>query len=223
MPETVGVRRQDGQRLEPTPFEFRAIVRRYRTLLNNQRFVCACMALGLMSLPLIAWIGLSPLLLIHGQGLSPFEYALWQIPVFAAIIVGNLLLNHLVKSTPLHRLIQLALWPFCAGLVALVMTSQFQLPVFVLVSGLALYCIGLGLSNAALYRVALFTSDDSKGLVSALLGMISMAVMGGGASLLAALGAGASLQLFALEVGLAGLLALLPLRRLLASHSRIYS
>lgn len=223
MPETIGVLRKDGRRLEPAPFEFRAIVLRYRTLLNNGRFVCASIALGLMSLPLIAWIGLSPLLLIEGQGLSPFEYGLWQIPVFAAIIVGNLLLNQLVKTIALQRLIQLALWPFCAGLASLVIVSQFQLPIVVVVACLALYSIGLGLSNAALYRLALFTSDDSKGLVSAMVGMLSMAVMGGGASLLAALDAGATLELFALEVGLAGLLALLPLRRLLfAPKTRAY-
>ncbi|MBU6959857.1 MFS transporter [Pseudomonas sp. CVAP len=212
MPETIGVLRQDGNRLNPTPFKLRAIAHRYIALLGNLRFICASTALGLMSLPLIAWIGLSPLLLIQGQGLSVLEYGLWQIPVFAAVIIGNLILNLIISRTHLEGLIQWALWPFCAGLVALIIASRFALSIPVLVGGLMLYSIGLGMSNAALYRAALFTSDDSKGLVSAMLGMISIALMAGAGSLIATLGAGEDPRYFALTVGIAGLLALVPLR-----------
>lgn len=212
MPETIGVLRQDGSRLNPTPFKLRAIALRYIALLRNHRFICASVALGLMSLPLIAWIGLSPLLLIQGQGLSVLEYGLWQIPVFAAVIIGNLILNLIISRTRLEGLIQWALWPFCAGLVALIIASQFALSIPVLVGGLMLYSIGLGMSNAALYRAALFSSDDNKGLVSAMLGMISIALMAGAGSVIAMLGAGEDPQSFALTVGIAGLLALVPLR-----------
>ncbi|ROM90568.1 MFS transporter [Pseudomonas brassicacearum] len=212
MPETIGALRHDGNRLNPTPFKLRAIAHRYIALLRNLRFICASTALGLMSLPLIAWIGLSPLLLIQGQGLSVLEYGLWQIPVFAAVIIGNLILNLIISRTHLEGLIQWALWPFCAGLVALIIASRFALSIPVLVGGLMLYSIGLGMSNAALYRAALFTSDDNKGLVSAMLGMISIALMAGAGSLIATLGAGEDPGYFALTVGIAGLLALVPLR-----------
>jgi DHA1 family multidrug/chloramphenicol efflux transport protein-like MFS transporter len=76
------------------------------------------------------------------------------------------------------------------------------------------------MSNAALYRLALFTSEDSKGLVSAMIGMLSIAVMGGGGSLIAAAGAGDNHESFALMAGIAGLMCLLPLRLFLRSpHS----
>jgi DHA1 family multidrug/chloramphenicol efflux transport protein-like MFS transporter len=68
------------------------------------------------------------------------------------------------------------------------------------------------MSNAALYRLALFASDDSKGLVSAMIGMMSIAVMGGGGSIIATAGAGNSHESFALMAGIAGLLCLAPLR-----------
>lgn len=212
MPETVGTLRHDGQRLAAVPFEWRGTVRRYATLLGNPRFLGAAVALGLMSLPLIAWIGLAPLLLIHNQGLSPLQYGLWQIPVFAAVILGNLILNRLIANTELPQLIRYALWPFCGGLTALLALGFQGAATPLLISALALYAIGLGMSNAALYRLALFSSDDSKGLVSAMIGMISIAVMGGGGSLMAAAGAGASHESFAVMAGVAGLLCLLPLR-----------
>ncbi|WP_445571735.1 MFS transporter [Pseudomonas sp. E102] len=186
-------------------FDLRSLVRRYAALLGHGGFMSASVALGLMSLPLIAWIGLSPLLLIQGHGLSPLAYGVWQIPVFAAVILGNLVLNALVERAGVHRVVRYSLWPLCTGLTALVAGSQFALSVPVLVSGLSLYAIGLGMGNAALYRLALFATDDSKGLVSAMVGMISIAVMSATGSLLALLGAGANLESFALMVGIAGL------------------
>ncbi len=212
MPETVGTLRLDGQRLAAVPFEWGGTVRRYAALLGNPPFLSAAIALGLMSLPLIAWIGLAPLLLVQSQGLSTLHYGLWQIPVFAAVILGNLILNRLIANTELTQLIRYALWPFCGGLVALITLTFIGASTVLLVSCLSVYAIGLGMSNAALYRLALFSSDDSKGLVSAMVGMISIAVMGVGGSIITVLGAGDRLEAFALMAGLAGLLCLLPLR-----------
>ncbi|WP_085703069.1 MdfA family multidrug efflux MFS transporter [Pseudomonas sp. B15(2017)] len=215
MPETIGVVRHDGGQQAPIPFSFRQIRTRYVALLRNQRFVGICLALGLMSLPLIAWIGLAPLLLVQLLGLTTREYALWQIPVFSAVIVGNLILDRLLNSRDLPQLIRLALWPFCLGLLTLIATALTGLSLAGLMTGLALYAVGLGMSNAALYRLALFSSDDSKGLVSAAIGMISIAVMGVGGSLIAATGGGNRLESFAILAALGGLLSLPLLYRFL--------
>lgn len=215
MPETIGVVRHDGGQQAPIPFSFRQIGSRYLALLRNHRFVGTCLALGLMSLPLIAWIGLAPLLLVQLLGLTTREYALWQIPVFSAVIVGNLILDRLLASRDLPQLIRLALWPFCLGLLTLIATAVTSLSLAGLMTGLALYAVGLGMSNAALYRLALFSSDDSKGLVSAAIGMISIAVMGVGGSLIAAIGGGTRLESFAIWAALGGLLSLPLLYRFL--------
>lgn len=219
MPETVGTPRRDGRVLAPVAFAFKHLRQRYCALLRNPLFVCASLALGLMSLPLIAWIGLAPLLLMHLHGVTALEYGLWQIPVFSAVIVGNLILHRLLSSCSLRRLIRLALWPYCCGLL-LLLASAFAGDSFSwTVAALAVYAVGLGMSNAALYRLALFASDDSKGLMSAMIGMLSIAVMGAGGALIASLGGGNSLQVFALSVTAAGLLCLPFLRRVLHDGS----
>ncbi|WP_213938873.1 MFS transporter [Pseudomonas sp. dw_612] len=205
-PQTLGTR--------PTaePFDLRGTLHRYGRLLRNPPFVLSSIALGVMSLPLIAWIGMSPLLLIHGQGLSSLQYGLWQIPVFGAVILGNLLLDRLIIRTALRQLIRYALWPFCGGLIALLMVGFYGASTEMLVACLSIYAVGLGMSNAALYRLALFSSEDSKGLVSAMIGMISISIMGGVGSMIAALGAGDNLESFALIAGIAGLVCLVPLQ-----------
>jgi DHA1 family multidrug/chloramphenicol efflux transport protein-like MFS transporter len=215
MPETIGAQRNDGVHLAPTPMSLRHVLRRYAALLHNRTFLSASLALGFMSLPLIAWIGLAPLLLMQWKGLSAVEYGLWQIPVFAAVIVGNLLLDRLLPTHALPRLIRLALWPYCLGLLALLGSMLTDESVPALVTALAVYAVGLGMSNAVLYRIALFASDDSKGLVSAMIGMLSIAVMGASGWLMATLGGGASLELFGLWAAIGGLLCLPLLQRVL--------
>ncbi|MHC5133065.1 MFS transporter [Pseudomonas glycinis] len=215
MPETVGVERRDGHQTRPVPFSWRLTCRRYGALLGNPRFLCASLALGLMSLPLIAWIGLAPLLLVRVLELPPLEYGLWQIPVFSAVIAGNLILDRLLQTHSLTQLIQLALWPFCLGLLFLAACALLGAGLGPVVASLSLYAVGLGMSNAAVYRLALFSSDDSKGLVSALTGMISIAVMGFGGSLIAAIGGGSRLEYFAIWAAFGGLMCLPMVYRLL--------
>lgn len=211
MPETLGVERRDGTRLEFQPIHLLPLLAGYAQLLSNRRFIAGSAALGLVGLPLIGWIGLSPVLLIHDEGLSTFDYALWQLPVFGGLILGNLVINRIAERYSLRALIRKALWPYLVGLGGAMLCSWLYPSVLSLVAGLSVYALGLGIANAVLYRMTLFSSEQSKGLVSAMLGMITIALLGLGGALLAMLGAGASLLSFALAAGCAGLLALWPL------------
>ncbi len=217
MPETLGVERRDGSRLARTPIELLPLMKGYARLLCHRRFVAGSAALGLVSLPLIGWIGLSPVLLIHDEGLSTLDYALWQLPVFGGLILGNLIINRIADRHALTSLVRRALWPYLFGLGAMMVLTWAWPTVPSLVAGLSLYALGLGIANAVLYRMTLFSSDQSKGLVSAMLGMITIALLGLGGAVLAMLGAGASLLHFAVAAGIAGMLALWPLWVVLGS------
>ncbi|RDL21039.1 DHA1 family multidrug/chloramphenicol efflux transport protein-like MFS transporter [Pseudomonas sp. URMO17WK12:I10] len=219
MPETLGVERRDGSRLAFTPIHLLPLLAGYGQLLSNRRFVAGSAALGLVGLPLIGWIGLSPVLLIHDEGLSTLAYALWQLPVFGGLILGNLIINHIADRHPLPTLVRGALWPYVAGLCLMVVATWVWPSVISLVAGLSLYALGLGIANAVLYRMTLFASTQSKGLVSAMLGMITIALLGLGGALLAMIGAGASLLHFAVAASVAGGLALWPLWSLLRARS----
>ncbi|MGQ5524098.1 MFS transporter [Chitinimonas sp. PSY-7] len=215
MPETIGVTRKDGSRLEPTPLHLADILASYRELLGNARFMQGSFALGLISIPLIGWIGLSPLLLMKNLGLDSIAYGLWQLPIFGGLIAGNLVLNYAAARFELEALIRLSLAPIFGGLLlALVLTLiTGWLPA--LAVGMTIYAFGMGICNASLYRLTLFASESGKGTVAAMLGMISVATLGLGSSVMAELGAGASLAAFAVVASIAAGLAIWPLWRLL--------
>jgi len=158
-------------------FSMKSLGKDYKEVLKNRQFLCGALAIGFASLPLLAWIAQSPVILISGEGLPPFEYGLLQVPIFGALIIGNITLAKLTGKRSVEQLIKLGAGPMVLGLVmAAAATLLSGHAYFWMTAGLSLYAFGIGVANAGLYRLTLFSSTMSKGTVSAAMGMISMAV-----------------------------------------------
>ncbi|WP_312312165.1 MFS transporter [Atlantibacter sp.] len=151
--------------------------RDYREVLKNVRFVAGALSIGFVSLPLLAWIAQSPVIIISGEKLSTYEYGLLQVPVFGALIVGNLVLARLTSRRTVRALIIMGGWPIMIGLgVAALATVVSSHAYLWMTAGLSVYAFGIGLANAGLVRLTLFASDMSKGTVSAAMGMLQMLI-----------------------------------------------
>ncbi|QLI82973.1 MFS transporter [Chitinibacter fontanus] len=176
MPETAPMDR--------TPLRLMTLWQDYGKVFRNQRFVYGGLALGLNSVPLLGWIALAPVILMQNAGLSTLDYGLWQIPVFAGLIIGNLVLAKLVTHIPIHTLIRLGTYPLLLGLLAAQYLLHAPQQWLWLVISMGLAAIGIGMINAALYRLTLFASAQSKGTVAAALGMLNMVIFALGIELL---------------------------------------
>lgn len=202
MPESIGVRRNDGSIIAPQPLHIMTIIRVYGNLLCHKRFLSGCIAMGLMGLPLIAWIALSPLLLMNNLGMSTLHYALWQLPIFAAVIAGNITLNYIAEKFTIERLLLISIFPLFFGLIiALILTPQVN-NVLVLIVWLSVYAYGFGICNTTLYRITLFSCPYGLGAISAMLGMVSVSIFSIGGSLLVIAGAGNSLSSYIIAVAI---------------------
>ncbi len=169
MPETAG----DSQ----VSLSLKSLAGGYLALLRNRQVLAGSIAIGLVTIPCLAWVALSPVILIHEAGMSRLDYALLQLPVFIAMIVGNLTLGKLATRVPVDRPIRLGMWPVLLGLIiACVATLLDKHNYLWLTAGLSIYGFGTGLVNAGLYRLTLFSSDAGKGSVAAMLGMVSILV-----------------------------------------------
>ena len=151
--------------------------RDYKLVLKNGRFVAGALALGFVSLPLLAWIAQSPIIIITGEQLSSYEYGLLQVPIFGALIAGNLLLARLTSRRTVRSLIIMGGWPIMIGLLVAAAATVISSHAYLwMTAGLSLYAFGIGLANAGLVRLTLFASDMSKGTVSAAMGMLQMLI-----------------------------------------------
>ncbi|PUA16636.1 MFS transporter [Glaciimonas sp. PCH181] len=198
MPETV------LQRKEKLPLM--QIWHDYREVFCNRYFLKGALSIPLLAVPLIGWIAMSPLILVSDGHLSVIDYGLWQIPVFACLIAGNLILATQADRWRLGTSVKYALYPIAAGIVVMMVGSViFKTPYF-LVLGISLVSFGEGLSVAVLVRFTLTESAISKGTVAAAMGMVSMLMYGIGIELYKLLYAFAGMIGFALMSAVVALL-----------------
>jgi DHA1 family multidrug/chloramphenicol efflux transport protein-like MFS transporter len=176
MPETVGnTNKKDKQPNEL--LSLKTILSNYKTLLGHPRFLIGSIALGILYLPCMAWIGLAPVILITAGKLSVMQYALWQLPIFSAYILGNIGLHKMTHHKTLPQIILIGSSIAVCSLflvfgLALYLGSSFEW----LMPGMICYFLGAGIIAAPLSRFTLFSTSVSKGTASALLSMIGMSI-----------------------------------------------
>ena len=176
MPETAGDRSHS--------IALPNLARNYGRLMKDRLVMFGSFAIGLVFIPILAWVALSPVILMHDEGLSRMQYALLQLPVFLAMIAGNLTLSKLAGRVPIEQPVKFAAWPILIGLsLALVASLMNSHGYLLITAGLSLYAFGAGMVNAGLYRLTLYASNEGKGSVAAMLGMISIMTLAVGIEL----------------------------------------
>lgn len=179
MPESLGQITRNGNEIKITSLAPKVIALNYKNLLFNRSFMLGSLALGLLSIPCVAWIALAPVILVLDAKLTMIEYGIWQIPVFGAYIVGNVYLQRMTRGNNIEKLIRIGSITTTLGLV-----SMFVLPVFLgnnfkwLMPGLIVYFLGYGIVGAPFSRFILFSTPVSKGTASALFSMLTMVIQG---------------------------------------------
>ena len=172
MPETV------SPHTEKPPYS--QIIHDYISLFGERRFLQSALSMATISMPLIGWIAMSPVLLVDDFGMSLLAYGLWQLPIFLSLVAGNVFVFFIADRWPLGRSVLVGFWPMSAGLACMLLglLVSIQLPIL-LIAGISLVAFAEGMSMAVLYRFALMSSEHGKGVVAsgtAILAMICYAL-----------------------------------------------
>lgn len=177
MPETVGAMKRDGENMGRMSLSSAVIRANYKKLVMNSSFMMGSIAMGLMSLPCIVWIALSPVMLVKEAHLPYVAYGLWQLPVFGACILGNLVLRRMTHRGTVHQLVKLGSWMVTLGLLGMAILPLCLGNHYIwLMPGMIVYFFGIGFAGAPLTRFILFSTSVMKGTASALMSMISMCI-----------------------------------------------
>lgn len=184
MPESVGQIKTDGEQIKRVSLSLRTVAANYIKLLLNRHFMLGSIALGLAYLPCMAWIALSPIILVKGANLSVIQYGWWQVPVFGAFILGNVFLHHMTHRGTVKKLVLIASGIIISGMLFTLLLPILRSTYFLwFMPGLIIYFFGGGMLGAPLVRFILFSTTVSKGTASALMSMVSMCVQAAGIEL----------------------------------------
>ncbi len=177
MPETVGQIKRDGEQIKKTEITWLAVAGNYKKLFSNPIFLYGTLAYALLGTPCIAWIALSPVILVNEAKLSLLQYGMWQLPIFGAAILGNIILFKLTRFFSLHKLIVIGTFITLSSLVSMYVISLITHGQYIgLIPGLIFYFIGYSIIATPLNRLLLFATPVGKGTTSALISMINMGI-----------------------------------------------
>ncbi len=181
MPESVGQIKNDGKMIKPVSLALSTILANYKELMKHRVFVFGSIAYGLMAIPCVVWIALSPVMLVSHAHMSLFMYGMWQIPVFGAFILGNILLSRWSRRFAVMQLTVIGSIILFIGLLIMWLYPYYYGPEpFGLMPGLVIYSLGYGIAVTALYRFILFVTQIGTGTTAALISMSSMCCMAAG-------------------------------------------
>lgn len=195
------------------------LLRGYWNAAKNRRFMLGVLAGGVAWVPMLAWIGSSPVFIMEAAHGSATDYGLWQLPVIGAIIIGSVLLASLTRHGKPATFVMLGAAIMVAGLLlSLILCQSWGVAYQGLAWGLSLYATGLGMANAGLYRMTLAAGEQPIGLLSAAYSLISMLIFALGVELGKAAFHAFALPGFALFNLLCGGVYLLLLASFLRGH-----
>ena len=147
----------------------------FRQVYKNKRFLGMALALPMVSMPLMLWIALSPVMLVEELGFSSMQYGLAQFPVLGGLILGNIVLIKIIDKLALGKSVLIGLPIMLLGTVVLLAGVIWQdYLIWCLIAGMTLISFGEGISFSVLYRFALMSSEISKGTVAAAVSMLLM-------------------------------------------------
>ena len=147
----------------------------FKQVYKNKRFLGMTLALPMVSIPLMLWIALSPVMLVEELGFSSMQYGLAQFPVLGGLILGNIVLIKIIDKLALGQSVLIGLPIMLLGSLVLVAGVIWQdYLIWCLIAGMTLLSFGEGISFSVLYRFALMSSEVSKGTVAAAVSMLLM-------------------------------------------------
>ena len=147
----------------------------FKQIYKNKRFLGMTLALPMVSMPLMLWIALSPVMLVEELGFSSMQYGLAQFPVLGGLILGNIVLIKIIDKLALGQSVLIGLPIMLLGSLVLVAGVIWQdYLIWCLIAGMTLLSFGEGISFSVLYRFALMSSEVSKGTVAAAVSMLLM-------------------------------------------------
>jgi len=147
----------------------------FKQVYKNKRFLIMTLALPMVSMPLMLWIALSPVMLVEELGFSSMQYGLAQFPVLGGLIAGNIVLIKIIDKLALGKSVMIGLPIMLLGTVILLAGVIWQdYLIWCLITGMTLISFGEGISFSVLYRFALMSSEVSKGTVAAAVSMLLM-------------------------------------------------
>lgn len=160
---------------------FKKILQTYCLIIASPTLVRGSLIIALSCLPMIAWIGLAPILVLQTMQQSFTTYIAYQAVIFGGFILSSILMQFITGKFSFYVLITRGAVLSLSGLI-LSFIGHNNVNLFI--GGLFIAAFGTGLFNGSVTRIVLTSTKVSNSMSAAMLNIIQSLVVAAGLELI---------------------------------------
>jgi DHA1 family multidrug/chloramphenicol efflux transport protein-like MFS transporter len=157
------------------------VLQTYVKILSTRTLLQGGLIIALAMLPMIAWIGMAPILVMQIMGKSFGAYIIYQSFVFGGFILSSISIQFVAGRFSFYTMITRGTMIALIGLVISVFGHNSN---EIFVFGLFVASFGIGLFNGSIYRIAITSTGLSGSMSAASLNIIQATMLAAGVEIL---------------------------------------
>lgn len=146
------------------------IVKSYKLIFSNKTFMFGIFINGIAVLPIIAWIGLSPTIILDKMRESFTVYIVYQSVIFGGFIVSSTAMQKIAGRFSFKFIIK---GGGTIAILGLIVAAVFHMYGTLFIMGMFIYAFGFGVCNGVITRIALMSTGQSGSLSSSAFSLLN--------------------------------------------------
>ncbi|MDQ5920085.1 MAG: transporter, family, multidrug/chloramphenicol efflux transport protein [Pseudomonadota bacterium] len=156
--------------------DIRQIIKTYKIIFTHKTFMFGILTNGIAILPIIAWIGLSPTIIINKMHGTYAQYIIYQSIMFGGFITSNILVQKISGKVSFKNIIKYA---GTISLLGVLFAALCHFNVILFIIGMCTYALGFGLCNGVIVRISIMSTGQSSSLSSSAFSVLNSIYLSG--------------------------------------------
>jgi DHA1 family multidrug/chloramphenicol efflux transport protein-like MFS transporter len=157
-------------KISQTKINLSAILSSYRVIFTHKTFMFGIFINAIACVPVIAWIGLSPTIIMNKMHQSFTLYIIYQSIMFGGFMISSTLMQKIAGRFSFKRIIKNG---GTGALIGLIIAAIFHSYGAVFISGMFIYAFGFGICNGVIVRISLMSTGESSSLSTAAFSLLN--------------------------------------------------
>ena len=157
----------------------------YKKIITTRPLLQGALIIAFSALPMIAWIGLAPILVIKTMHKDYSYYVIYQALVFGGFILSSISIQFLAGRFSFYKLITRGT---SLSFIGLVFSCIFSYSDNLFILGMFISSFGIGLFNGSIFRIAITSTGCSNSMSAATLNIIQSVILASGIEVINTLG-----------------------------------
>lgn len=165
--------------------DLKEILQTYKKIFCTKTLLMGGLIIGLVSLPMLSWIGLAPVIVMKILGKSYGTYIVYQSIVFGGFILSSVLIQYLAGKYSFYKLITRgAIITFIGLLISFIFHKSEE----TFIAGMFISSFGVGIFTGSIFRIAITSTGLSNSMSAASLNIIQSGTLAAGLEILNLIG-----------------------------------